>query len=64
MTTTEAPVPVRSPLPQSLAGRTAVILGGSSGIGLAAVELLASAGARGRAPDRRPGGQGPEVPAV
>ncbi|MEU9868575.1 SDR family oxidoreductase [Actinomadura sp. NPDC048021] len=46
MTTTEAPVPARSPLPASLAGRTAVILGGSSGIGLAAGELLASAGAR------------------
>lgn len=36
MATTDAPVPVRSPLSQSLAGRTAVILGGSSGIGLAA----------------------------
>ncbi|SPT49443.1 3-oxoacyl-[acyl-carrier-protein] reductase FabG [Actinomadura madurae] len=46
MAMTDAPVPVRSPLPQSLAGRTAVILGGSSGIGLAAGELLASAGAR------------------
>lgn len=41
-----APVPVRSPLPWSLAGRTAVVLGGSSGIGLAAAELLASVGAR------------------
>ncbi|MEU5992858.1 SDR family oxidoreductase [Spirillospora sp. NPDC047418] len=41
-----APVPVRSPLPWSLAGRTAVILGGSSGIGLAAAGLLASVGAR------------------
>lgn len=46
MATTAAPVPVRSPLPWSLAGRTVVILGGSSGIGLAAGELLASAGAR------------------
>ncbi|WP_067640936.1 SDR family NAD(P)-dependent oxidoreductase [Actinomadura latina] len=46
MATTAAPVPVRSPLPRSLAGRTAVILGGSSGIGLAAAELLASFGAR------------------
>ncbi|WP_217711545.1 SDR family NAD(P)-dependent oxidoreductase [Actinomadura sp. NAK00032] len=45
MTTTTAPVPVRSPLPWSLAGRTAVILGGSSGIGLAAAGLLASVGA-------------------
>ncbi|WP_203596417.1 SDR family NAD(P)-dependent oxidoreductase [Actinomadura bangladeshensis] len=45
-TAPSAPVPVRSPLPWSLAGRTAVILGGSSGIGLAAAELLASVGAR------------------
>ncbi|GAA1828255.1 SDR family NAD(P)-dependent oxidoreductase [Actinomadura chokoriensis] len=45
-TAAPAPVPVRSPLPWSLAGRTAVILGGSSGIGLAAAELLASVGAR------------------
>jgi NAD(P)-dependent dehydrogenase (short-subunit alcohol dehydrogenase family) len=51
----------RSPLPESLAGRTAVILGGSSGIGLAAGELLASAGARvvlagrDKAPERREG---------
>lgn len=41
-----APAPVHSPLPRSLAGRTAVILGGSSGIGLAAAGLLASVGAR------------------
>ncbi|MEV4673961.1 SDR family oxidoreductase [Actinomadura sp. NPDC049382] len=41
-----APVPVRSPRPSSLAGRTAVVLGGSSGIGLAAAGLLASVGAR------------------
>ncbi|MDL4819279.1 SDR family NAD(P)-dependent oxidoreductase [Actinomadura opuntiae] len=46
MTTTEAPIPVRSPLPQGLAGQTAVILGGSSGIGLAAGAMLASLGAR------------------
>jgi NAD(P)-dependent dehydrogenase (short-subunit alcohol dehydrogenase family) len=43
---TAAPVPVRPPVPASLAGRTAVILGGSSGIGLAAGELLAGAAAR------------------
>ncbi|WP_329089461.1 SDR family oxidoreductase [Actinomadura citrea] len=46
MTTTQAPVPVRSPLPQGLAGQTAVIVGGSSGIGLATGALLASVGAR------------------
>ncbi|MFF0525324.1 SDR family NAD(P)-dependent oxidoreductase [Actinomadura nitritigenes] len=46
MTTTEAPIPVRSPLPQALAGQTAVIIGGSSGIGLAAGAMLASLGAR------------------
>ncbi|MEU9020240.1 SDR family oxidoreductase [Actinomadura sp. NPDC048394] len=46
MTTTEAPVPVRSPLPQGLAGQTAVVIGGSSGIGLAAGAMLASLGAR------------------
>ncbi|GAA1886062.1 SDR family NAD(P)-dependent oxidoreductase [Actinomadura bangladeshensis] len=45
-TTAPAPAPVHSPLPRSLAGRTAVILGGSSGIGLAAAGLLASVGAR------------------
>ncbi|CND72350.1 dehydrogenase of uncharacterised specificity%2C short-chain alcohol dehydrogenase like protein [Mycobacterium tuberculosis] len=44
--TAPAPAPVHSPLPRSLAGRTAVILGGSSGIGLAAAGLLASVGAR------------------
>ncbi|HEU5032389.1 MAG TPA: SDR family oxidoreductase [Spirillospora sp.] len=45
-TTTEAHLPVRSPLPQGLAGQTAVIIGGSSGIGLAAGAMLASLGAR------------------
>ncbi|NUT33497.1 MAG: SDR family NAD(P)-dependent oxidoreductase, partial [Hamadaea sp.] len=40
-----APVPVRLPLPAALAGRTVVVVGGSSGIGLAAGELLASVGA-------------------
>jgi NAD(P)-dependent dehydrogenase (short-subunit alcohol dehydrogenase family) len=50
------PIPVRSPLPIGLAGRTAVLIGGSSGIGLAAGVLLRSVGARvvlvGRDPDR------------
>jgi len=41
-----APVPVRSPLPDGLAGSTALIIGGSSGIGLAAGSLLHSVGAR------------------
>ncbi|SNT48219.1 NAD(P)-dependent dehydrogenase, short-chain alcohol dehydrogenase family [Actinomadura meyerae] len=45
-TTPPASIPVRSPLPSGLAGRTAVLLGGSSGIGLAAAGLLASVGAR------------------
>ncbi|MFI6093881.1 SDR family oxidoreductase [Streptomyces sp. NPDC051218] len=40
------PVPVRSPLPTALAGQTALIIGGSSGIGLAAARLLAEVGAR------------------
>lgn len=44
--TTNAPVPIRIPLPSDLAGQTVVVLGGSSGIGLAAGELLASVGAR------------------
>lgn len=51
-----APVPVRSPLPSALSGATAVLIGGSSGIGLAAGVLLRSVGARvvlvGRDPDR------------
>ncbi|MFD7921521.1 SDR family NAD(P)-dependent oxidoreductase [Streptomyces sp. NPDC059740] len=53
---TTAPVPVRPPLPSALAGTTAVLVGGSSGIGLAAGVLLRSVGARvvlvGRDPDR------------
>ncbi|MEV4115112.1 SDR family oxidoreductase [Nonomuraea sp. NPDC049695] len=44
--TTIAPVPVRSPLPTGLAGSTVVVIGGSSGIGLAAGVLLAGVGAR------------------
>ncbi|MEU6428202.1 SDR family oxidoreductase [Microbispora sp. NPDC046973] len=54
--TTPAPIPVRSPLPAALSGTTAVLVGGSSGIGLAAGVLLRSVGARvvlvGRDPDR------------
>ncbi|WP_336207010.1 SDR family oxidoreductase [Nonomuraea sp. LPB2021202275-12-8] len=41
-----APMPVSSPLPFALSGRTAVVIGGSSGIGLAAGTLLRSLGAR------------------
>jgi NAD(P)-dependent dehydrogenase (short-subunit alcohol dehydrogenase family) len=41
-----APVPVRSPLPAGLAGSTAIIIGGSSGIGRAAGSLLHGVGAR------------------
>ncbi|MGW0802306.1 SDR family oxidoreductase [Nonomuraea sp. NPDC002799] len=44
--TTLAPVPISSPLPGTLAGRTVAIVGGSSGIGLAAGALLAALGAR------------------
>ncbi len=61
MTTTAAPdpAPVRSPLPQALAGSTAVLIGGTAGIGLATAELLAAAGARvvlaGRDPERLDG---------
>ncbi|MFG1997982.1 SDR family oxidoreductase [Spirillospora sp. NPDC048911] len=51
-----SPVPTRLPLPQALAGGTVVIIGGSSGIGLAAGQLLHAIGARvvlvGRNPDR------------
>ncbi|MCP2335979.1 SDR family oxidoreductase [Actinomadura rupiterrae] len=43
---TTAPVPVRSPLPESLAGSTVLIIGGSSGIGLGAARLLHGLGAR------------------
>jgi NAD(P)-dependent dehydrogenase (short-subunit alcohol dehydrogenase family) len=39
-------MPVSLPLPAALNGRTVVIVGGSSGIGLAAGALLGSAGAR------------------
>ncbi|MER7793621.1 SDR family oxidoreductase [Streptomyces sp. NPDC097640] len=53
---TPTPIPVRSPLPSALSGTTAVLIGGSSGIGLAAGVLLRSVGARvvliGRDPDR------------
>ncbi|MEU6411621.1 SDR family oxidoreductase [Microbispora sp. NPDC046933] len=53
---TATPIPVRSPLPSVLSGTTAVVIGGSSGIGLAAGVLLRSVGARvvlvGRDPDR------------
>ncbi|MEV1172489.1 SDR family oxidoreductase [Nonomuraea sp. NPDC049784] len=45
-TTSTAPVPVRSPLPTGLADSTVVVIGGSSGIGLAAGVLLAGVGAR------------------
>jgi NAD(P)-dependent dehydrogenase (short-subunit alcohol dehydrogenase family) len=45
-TISTAAVPVRSPLPAGLAGSTAVIIGGSSGIGLAAGSLLHGVGAR------------------
>ncbi len=41
-----SPVPVRTPLPAALHGRTVVVAGGSSGIGLAAGVLLRTAGAR------------------
>ncbi|RKN42979.1 SDR family oxidoreductase [Streptomyces hoynatensis] len=44
----EAPpaLPVRSPLPTALAGQSVLIVGGSSGIGLAAARLLRELGAR------------------
>ncbi|MGR6918916.1 SDR family oxidoreductase [[Actinomadura] parvosata] len=41
-----APIPVTTPLPAALEGRTVVVVGGSSGIGLAAGALLTSVGAR------------------
>ncbi|GLX03400.1 SDR family oxidoreductase [Microbispora sp. NBRC 16548] len=53
---TATPIPVRPSLPSALSGTTAVLIGGSSGIGLAAGVLLRSVGARvvlvGRDPDR------------
>ncbi|WP_033219448.1 SDR family oxidoreductase [Kitasatospora phosalacinea] len=53
---TATPVPVRSPLTSALSGTTAVLVGGTSGIGLAAGVLLRSVGARvvlvGRDPGR------------
>ncbi|MCD0450922.1 SDR family oxidoreductase [Actinocorallia sp. API 0066] len=57
--TAPAPAPVRSPLPDGLAGSTVVILGGTSGLGLAAGRLLHGLGARvvlsGRDKDRLDG---------
>jgi NAD(P)-dependent dehydrogenase (short-subunit alcohol dehydrogenase family) len=51
-----SPISVRSPLPSALSGATVVLVGGTSGIGLAAGVLLRSVGARvvlvGRDPDR------------
>ncbi|MFI0943222.1 SDR family NAD(P)-dependent oxidoreductase [Streptomyces sp. NPDC021020] len=51
-----APIPIRTPLPSALAGTTAVLVGGTSGIGLAAGVLLRTVGARvvlvGRDPGR------------
>ncbi|SEG99734.1 NAD(P)-dependent dehydrogenase, short-chain alcohol dehydrogenase family [Nonomuraea solani] len=44
--TTLAPMPTASPLPAALEGRTVMVVGGSSGIGLAAGALLAAVGAR------------------
>lgn len=43
---TVAPIPVRSPLPSALAGSAVVVVGGTSGIGLAAGVLLREVGAR------------------
>ncbi|MFF5405021.1 SDR family oxidoreductase [Streptomyces misionensis] len=54
--TTATPIPVRSPLSSALSGTTTLLIGGSSGIGLAAGVLLRSVGGRvvlvGRDPDR------------
>ncbi|WP_055585594.1 SDR family oxidoreductase [Streptacidiphilus griseoplanus] len=53
---TATSIPVRSPLTSALSGTTAVLVGGTSGIGLAAGALLRSVGARvvlvGRDPGR------------
>lgn len=53
---TVTPIPVRTPLTSALSGTTAVLVGGTSGIGLAAGTLLRSVGARvvlvGRDPGR------------
>ncbi|MEU8364083.1 SDR family oxidoreductase [Nonomuraea sp. NPDC048882] len=54
-TTTLAPMPTGSPLPTALEGRTVMIIGGSSGIGLAAGALLTSVGARVALVARDPG---------
>ncbi|GAA1653261.1 SDR family oxidoreductase [Nonomuraea maheshkhaliensis] len=54
-TTTLAPMPTGSPLPTALKGRTVMIIGGSSGIGLAAGALLTSVGARVALVARDPG---------
>ncbi|MEU9276188.1 SDR family oxidoreductase [Streptomyces sp. NPDC048342] len=43
---TTRPVPFRTPLPTALCGQNVLVLGGSSGIGLAAARLLAGSGAR------------------
>ncbi|WP_432947785.1 SDR family oxidoreductase [Kribbella sp. CA-253562] len=43
---TEAPIPFSHPLPESLADRTVLILGGSSGVGKATGLMLRSLGAR------------------
>ncbi|MQY05627.1 SDR family NAD(P)-dependent oxidoreductase [Actinomadura macrotermitis] len=43
---TSAALPIRSPLPTGLAGASVVIVGGTSGIGLAAGALLRGIGAR------------------
>lgn len=52
---TAAPIPVRSPLPAELSGASVIIVGGTSGIGLAAGSLLRSVGARVTLVGRDPG---------
>ncbi|MEV6282734.1 SDR family oxidoreductase [Kribbella sp. NPDC051770] len=42
----QAPIPFSHPLPQALADRTVLILGGSSGVGKATGQMLRSVGAR------------------